>query len=79
MKRWMKITSVLAIVVVAGAVGFRVLRGPNGASIAYGGTVETAPAPEFTSSDAASWVNGAPTTLASLQGSPVILEIWSPT
>jgi hypothetical protein len=79
MKRWMKVTTVLAVVVAAGAVGFRVLRGPTGASVAYGGSVEASPAPEFTSTAAASWVNGAPTTLASLRGSPVVLEIWSPT
>ena len=33
---------------------------------------------ELTSLDASSWVNGAPTSLAALRGSPVILEIWSP-
>jgi len=79
MKRWMKVTAAVAVVFAAGFVGFRVLRGPSGASVAYGGSVEASAAPEFASSDAASWVNGPPTTLAALRGGPVILEIWSPT
>jgi hypothetical protein len=79
MKRWMKTALALAAVLCIGAGAFRVLRGPSGASVAYGGSVEAAVAPDFPSTDATSWANGAPTTLAALRGSPVILEIWSPT
>jgi hypothetical protein len=80
MKRWTKI----AAVVILGTLGLggatvRYLKGPSGGSVAYGGSIEATAVPEFTSSDASAWVNGAPATLASLHGSPVLLEIWSPT
>lgn len=42
----------------------------------------TAPAdgaPDFASTDASAWVNGAPTTLASLRGHVVVVEAWHPT
>jgi hypothetical protein len=42
----------------------------------------TAPAdaaPDFASTDADAWVNGAPTTLASLRGHVVVVEAWHPT
>jgi len=34
--------------------------------------------PEFSSSDPAYWVNGAPSPLASLRGSVVLIESWHP-
>jgi hypothetical protein len=55
------------------------LRGPSGSSVAYGGSIDAAVAPEFPSTAASTWANGAPVTLASLRGSPVLIEAWSPT
>jgi hypothetical protein len=80
MKRWMKIVGLVSVATLALGVGVvRHLEGPSGESAMYGGSIEATAVPDFTSSAPSSWVNGAPATLASLQGSPVLLEIWSPT
>lgn len=78
MKTWMKAALAGAIVIAAGAGALRYLRGPSGATATFGGSIEATAVPELPSSKASSWVNGAPTPLASLRGAPVLLEIWSP-
>lgn len=56
-----------------------------GAAACHGRSEQAPPAttpagvPDFASTDASAWVNGAPTTLASLRGSVVLVEAWSPT
>jgi hypothetical protein len=80
MKRWMKVAAPSLVALLALGYGsFRYMRGPSGASVAYGGALEAKVVPEFTSTDASTWANGDATSLASLRGAPVILEIWSPT
>jgi hypothetical protein len=79
MKRWMMAT--MGGVILVGGVGFgmyRHLRGPSGGSTAYGGSIAATVVPEFPSSDPSAWANGSPAMLASLRGSPVLLEAWSP-
>jgi hypothetical protein len=71
--------AVFGALVVVGSVGaFRVWRGPVGATKEYGGALASRILPEFSSSDAARWVNGAPAPLASLRGEVVLIEAWAP-
>jgi hypothetical protein len=79
MKRGLKVAGAAVLVLAAGFGAMRIVRGPSGASSAYGGSIEANAPPELPSNDANAWVNGAPTTLAALHGSPVLLEVWSPT
>lgn len=74
MKTWMKAALAGAIVIAAGAGTLHYLRGPSGATATFGGSLEAKAVPALPA-DAASWVNGAP---AALGGSPVLLEVWSP-
>ena len=81
MKRSMKIAVAAALLTLGGGGfgAFRYFRGPTGSSKLYGGSIEAVVVPDFPAKDAASWANGDPTMLASLRGSPVLLEFWSPT
>lgn len=80
MKRWAKITIAATVGVLGlGFAAVHHLKGPAGATVDYGGSIESRTIPEFASADQASWANGAPVMLAAAKGSPVILEIWSPT
>jgi hypothetical protein len=79
MKRPVVVAIAIMVLMGSGYGAFRMARGPSGATAAYGGSVEAPTPPEFASTDTGAWVNGAPTTLASLQGKPVLLEVWSPT
>jgi hypothetical protein len=62
----------------AGAVGFRVYRGPVGESAALGGDLPATAAPEFGSLDASRWAIAEPKSLASMKGEVVFVEGWSP-
>jgi hypothetical protein len=75
--RWPWALLAIAVLVGAGAAGFRVLRGPSGATAALGGSIPATPAPELPA-DAAHWVNGAPVTLAGVKGQVLIVEGWHP-
>jgi hypothetical protein len=78
-KKTAAVAAALTVTVVAGGLaGLRYFRGPTGSSVLYGGTLPAATVPDFPSHDAAVWANGDATTLASLRGSPVLLEFWSP-
>ncbi len=72
--------AVLVTLLVGGGVAarYKMSRGKSGASAAYGGSVDAKVVPEFSTQDAARWVNGEPTTLAALRGAPVLIESWSP-
>lgn len=63
----------VASVLVIGAVGLRMYRGP------VGDEVSTALVPEFPSLDPSQWKNGEPMSLAASRGEVVFLEGWSPT
>jgi hypothetical protein len=76
--RWIKIVAPIVLLGASAVVGLRVLRGPVGATTAYGGTLEARVLPDFPSTDAARWVNGAGTPLASLRGEVVFIEAWAP-
>lgn len=67
----------LLALVVAGGVGYRVVRGPVGGGDALGELAAT-PVPEFGSLEAARWQNGAPISLAKSRGEVVFVEGWSP-
>jgi hypothetical protein len=73
-----KVAVAVALLGAASFVGLRVWRGPVGATTEYGGAIEARVLPDFPSSDAGRWVNGAPTTLASLRGEVVFIEAWAP-
>jgi hypothetical protein len=70
----------LTVVVLGGLAvgGLRLYRGPSGASATFGGELEAASVPDFPSLAAERWVNGSPTSLASLRGSVVLIEAWAP-
>jgi len=79
MKR--KIVIAATVIVLLSASGWgvlRLLRGPSGASQLYGGSLEAAVVPEFPRTEAASWANGEPMTIAGARGSPVMIEVWAP-
>ena len=76
--RRFKVMAAAALVAVAAFAAMRVWRGPSGATTEYGGTLASRLLPEFPSSDAARWVNGAPAPLASLRGEVVLIEAWAP-
>ena len=79
MKKWLKIVLVSVAVLGAAAVVARPLVfGPTGKSTAYGGSIEAKVVPDFPTTDANRWVNGAPRTLASERGQVVLIEAWSP-
>jgi hypothetical protein len=59
--------------------GFRLWRGPSGASRDYGGELEARSVPDFPSLAGERWANGAPTSLASLRGNVIVVEAWHPT
>jgi hypothetical protein len=73
-----KLALVVAFVGVAGTAGFRLWRGPIGATAEYGGKLESLVVPEFSSSEPSHWVNGAPVSLAALRGEVVFIEAWAP-
>ena len=79
MPKWMKVAAICfaAALVAVGAL-FVLRRGPSGATTEYGGSLPTKEVPEFTSLDAARWVNGAPASLASARGQVLIIEAWHP-
>jgi hypothetical protein len=66
-----------ALLVVAGLFVMR-RGGVTGATADYGGALPSRTVPEFTSLDAARWVNGAPAGLEGARGSVVIVEAWHP-
>ncbi len=71
----------LALVLLVGgglAARYRMAKGRSGPSAAYGGSIEAKLVPEFPNQDANRWVNGAPATLESHRGAPVLIESWSP-
>jgi hypothetical protein len=80
MPKWMKVAAIcLAAALALGIVArFALRRGPSGATAEFGGSLPAKEIPEFPSLDASRWVNGAPTSLASLRGEVVILEAWHP-
>jgi hypothetical protein len=80
MPRWMKVAAgcVLALVLVVAGSRLLTKRGPTGATVDYGGALPAKSIPEFSSLDAGRWVNGAPTSLASVRGQVVVLEGWHP-
>ncbi len=72
---------VVAGLLVLGAIGvgtFFYLRGPNGKSTLHGGSIEAAQVADFRAAEPSRWVNGAPASLASVRGAPVMVEVWSP-
>ena len=79
MRRRAKFALIAALTVGAAVIGFRVYRGPTDASSEYGGELAALPVPDFSSLSPERWVNGAPTSLASLRGSVVLIEAWHPT
>ena len=76
--RSLKIGASILLVGAFAFTGLRCWRGPVGASTEYGGTLEARQLPDFTSTDAARWVNGAPAPLAKLRGEVVFIEAWAP-
>jgi len=81
MKRSTILAATFGVLVVVGGGGFAALhylRGPSGTSELYGGSIAAVAVPDFPSADASVWANGGATSLASLRGSPVLLEFWSP-
>jgi hypothetical protein len=74
----LRIALVIALVGAAGAVGLRLWRGPTGATAEYGGKLESLLLPDFSSSEPARWVNGAPVSLPALRGEVVFIEAWAP-
>jgi len=76
--RWLKIAAPVVLLGASAFVGLRIWRGPIGATVEHGGTLEARLLPDFPSTDAARWVNGAPAPLASLRGEVVLIEAWAP-
>jgi hypothetical protein len=74
----LKVALVVSLLGAAGAVGFRLWRGPTGATAEYGGKLESLVVPDFSSSEPARWVNGAPLSLSALRGEVVFIEAWAP-
>lgn len=74
----LKVAGAAALLAAVVAGGVRVWRGPTGATTEYGGSIEPRLVAEFTSTDAARWVNGAPAPLGSLRGEVVFIEAWAP-
>jgi hypothetical protein len=66
---------------VLGAIGagaFFYLRGASGKSTLHGGSIDAAEVADFRAAEPSRWVNGAPASLASVRGAPVMVEVWSP-
>ena len=76
--RRIKVIAVAALLAGGSFAGYRVWRGPIGATTEYGGTLAARALPDFPSVDAARWVNGVPAPLASLRGEAVLIEAWAP-
>jgi hypothetical protein len=82
MSRFKKIAiaiAVLALLAGAGLVVYKRMLGATGPTSELGGGLEALAIPEFSSSDAGRWVNGAPVSLEKLRGSVVLIEAWHPT
>lgn len=77
-KRALIATAVLVGLGALGYAGFRVYRGPTGASTAWGGAVAAETLPEFYADEHVRWVNGEAQTLAAHRGHPVLIEVWAP-
>ncbi len=69
--------ALVVLVVAAGGVVAMKMRGPSGRTTSLGGEINAAITPELPSSPA-SWVNGAPVTLASAKGQVLLVEGWHP-
>ncbi len=78
MPSWIKLAAPVVLLGAVAFAGLRVWRGPIGASTEYGGALEARVLPDFPSTEANRWVNGAPSTLASLRGEVVLIEAWAP-
>jgi hypothetical protein len=78
MHRALKIGLIVAVLGGVAVAGLRMARGPSGASSSFGGNLEATALPDFPSLAPEHWVNGAPTSLASLRGSVVLIEAWAP-
>jgi hypothetical protein len=71
--------AVLGVLIGAGLIVLKRMRGDTGATSELGGGLEATVIPEFSSSEPGRWVNGAPMSLEKLRGSVVLIEAWHPT
>jgi hypothetical protein len=76
--RALKILAPIVLVCAVGAAGYRIYRGPIGATTDYGGSIASQVVPDFPSADPSRWVNGAPSPLTGLRGQVVLVEAWGP-